>query len=168
MFSQASFAFGNTFDRWLRPRVNDGCDRRKPASVQELAESATDGAHGLARSMLIFDERKPDERIPVLAESNSRRYRNLCFCEKELGELHGPHLLAALGNLGPNKHRAFGLLDVPADAGKAVNQNIPAAAIGLADDLDRILGPIECVNRGDLDGLEHAVVQIALDARQSI
>src|SRR5215475_13057031 len=119
MFSQAPFAFGNTFNRWLRSRRNDGCGRRRPASVQELAQGATDGAHGLARSMLIFDERKADERIPVLAESNSRRYRNLCFCEKELGKFHGPHLLAALGNIGPNKHCALGLLDVPTDAGKA-------------------------------------------------
>src|SRR4029453_10821709 len=84
--------------------------------VATRRERAADAAHGLPRSMLVLDERHPDEVVAVLSEADPRRHRHLRLLQQELRELDGAHRLPRIRDLGPDEHRRPRRADVPAGA----------------------------------------------------
>src|SRR5581483_6115079 len=128
------------------------------------AEGLPDPPHRLPRPVLVLDEGEADVVVAVLAEPDPRRHRDLRLLQQELRELERPHRLEGVRDLGPHEHRRLRLRDVPPGAREAVAEHVAAAAVLLADLLDVVLRPVQRVRRGDLERLEDAVVEVALDA----
>src|SRR6185436_5622660 len=61
------------------------------------AECLANAAYGLARAVLVLDQREPHVLVPVLAESDSRRHRHLRLLEQELRKLDRAHRTVGLG-----------------------------------------------------------------------
>ena len=106
--------------------------------------------------------------VAVLAEADAGRNRHLRFLKQVFGELDGAHLFCRRGNFRPNEHRALGLGNVPTGAIQSLDQRIAPLLIKRADFIDAILRPFEGLNRGDLNRLKDAVIEIALDARERV
>ena len=102
------------------------------------------------------------------AEAEARRNRHLGLTHQQLGELHRAHVPEGFGNLGPDKHGGLGRRHFPADAVKAFDEHIPALAVNIGDFRHAFLRPVKGHGCSNLDGLEHAVVQIALDSGQRV
>src|SRR5262245_44779265 len=128
------------------------------------AEGLLDAADRLPRPVLVLDEREAHELIAALAEADPRRHRHLGLVQQELRELERAHRLVLAGDLGPHEHRRLRLAHVPAGALHALAQHVAPLAIGLADLVHVVLRTVERVRGRDLERLEGAVVEVALDA----
>src|SRR5436309_3553043 len=100
------------------------------------------------------------------AEPDAGGYGDQSLLHQELGKLQRPAIPIWLGDGRPEEHRSLGRLDGPAGALEPGDQRVTALAVSFAD-LTSVFGAFaqrdDC---GDLQGLEHPVVEIALDARQ--
>ena len=83
-------------------------------------------------------------------------------------ELDRVHLLVGLGDRRPDEHRPLRLRDVPADAAEPVEQRVPPGLVGGADLLRVVRRLVHRDRGGDLDGLERAVVEVALELHQRL
>jgi hypothetical protein len=54
-------------------------------------EHFLDPPHGLARAVLVFDQRKPHVVVAVLAEAHAGRHRHLGILQQLFRELDGAH-----------------------------------------------------------------------------
>src|SRR5207244_12304778 len=115
---------------------------------------------------LVLDQREADRLIPVFPEADPRRHRDLRLAEEQLRELERAQRLEGVRNLGPHEHRRLRPRDVPADPLQPVTEDVPALPVLLLDLLDDRLRAVQGVRRRDLDRLEDAVVEVALDARE--
>src|SRR6266571_2621745 len=68
-----------------------------------------------------------------------------------------------VGDAGPDEHGRQGLFDLPSDAVQSVDQDIAPVPIELHGFLDAVLGAVQRDDGGDLDRLEDAVIEVALD-----
>ena len=68
----------------------------------------------------------------------------------------------------PHKHGRLGRRSFPADAVQAFDEAVAPFLIHVADLVHAVFGAVEGHGGGNLDGLEHAVIQIALDACQGM
>src|SRR6266571_1961416 len=68
-----------------------------------------------------------------------------------------------VGDAGPDEHGRQGLFDLPSDAVQSVDQDIAPVPIELHGFLDAVLGSVQRDDGGDLDRLEDAVIEVALD-----
>ena len=79
------------------------------------------------------------------------------------GELERAHLAVGLGDGRPHEHGPLGGRQVPPDAVEPVAQRVAPGQVGLVDPL-RVVGHlVHGHDGGDLDGLEGAVVEVALE-----
>ena len=113
--------------------------------------------------MLVLDEREPHVAVAVLAEPDAGRDRDAGLLDQMLRKFEGAHLPERLGYLRPDEHRGLGLLDAPARLVQPFKEHVPPRLVHAANVLHALLRPVERNDGRDLDGLEHAVVQIALD-----
>ena len=101
-----------------------------------------------------------------MAKADTGRERDLGFAQRELAELQRTHGVITLRDPSPNKHRPPWSFTGPTQAVQAVHKNVAPRLVGGHDLAHALLRTLHCNNRGDLDGLEQAVVQIGLHARQ--
>src|SRR5581483_5142666 len=137
---------------------------RRDVRPHGAPERLPDAANRLSRAVLVLDQREAHVRVAVLAEADARGHGDLRLAQQMLRELEGAHRLERVRDLRPDEHGRLRLRDVPADALEAVAEDVPALAVVVADLVHVGLRPVEGVRRGDLDGLEDAVVEVALDA----
>ena len=69
-------------------------------------------------------------------------------------------------NSGPDEHGGQRFVHVPSDSVQAADQHITALLIAQHRLFDTVLRPVERDDAGDLQGLEDAIVEIALDLGQ--
>src|SRR5215469_16400359 len=97
-------------------------------------------------------------------EADSRRYRHLRLLEQQLGEFERSEMTKAFGQRRPEEHRAARLFDRPAGALESGHQHVAALLVHRTD-LTRLVAALtQRDDRGDLNGLEDTVIEIALDA----
>src|ERR1051326_6821992 len=132
-------------------------------SVQKGCESAPNVAYGLLGSVLVFDQSKSNEVVPILSETDSRRNGNLCLPQQEFREFNRAHGFGASGNFRPDEHCPFRLFDVPPGPVHAIDQAIASFLVHEPDLFDALLGTVQSLDRGDLDGLENSIIEVALD-----
>src|SRR5206468_11525643 len=146
----------------------------KPTAMRSFTESALffpageferllDAANRLSRAVLVFDKTETDVLVAVLAEPDARRHRDLSFEQERLGEFQRSHGAVCVGDAGPDEHGRQGLFDLPTDAVQSVDQDIATRFIELHGFLDAVLGAVQRDDGGDLDRLEDAVIEVALD-----
>ena len=131
-----------------------------------LLQELTDGAGGLADAVLIFHQREAHVALAQRAEADAGRDGDQGLLHQQLGELERAAGAIALGQGRPYEHRSARLLDGPTGAIETVHQHIAALLINGADLARIVLALAQSDDGGDLDGLENAVIQVALDARQ--
>ena len=78
------------------------------------------------------------------------------------------HGAVLLGQRRPDEHRPARLLDRPAELGEAVAEDVATRLVDLAHLLREVLRLVERDGRGDLDRLERAVVEVALELGQGL
>ena len=88
------------------------------------------------------------------------------FSRSSLANSSEPRVAETLGDGRPDEHGAAWLIHGPTGAAQAVDQDVAAFLIGRADLPGVLFAFAQGDDGGDLDGLEDAVIQIALDARQ--
>jgi len=129
----------------------------------ELGEAALELAGGLGDPLLVLDQREPHVPVALGAEADTGRDRDVAVADDQLGEVDRPELEVGLGDRRPGEHRAAGARDRPARAVQPVAQGVAAGLVDLVD-LERVVGGVvQGDRRGDLDRLERAVVQVALE-----
>src|SRR5207253_3301045 len=149
----------------------------KPTAMRSFTESALffpageferllDAANRLSRAVLVLDETQADVLVAVLAKPDARRHRDLGLVQEQLGEFQRAHGSVRVWDAGPDKHGRQGFFDLPSDAVQSVDQGIAPVPIELHGFLDAVLGAVQCDDGGDLDRLEDAVVEVALDLLQ--
>ena len=115
---------------------------------------------------------KRTQLVAVLAEADARRHRDLGLAQQELRELERAHGLGRARGSAPRRTSCLGLLDLPgarAGLGEAVDQHVAARLVRPRTALGtQSCGPFSAHDRRDLDRLEDAVVEVALDARQRV
>ncbi len=104
--------------------------------------------------------------VAVLAEADAGRDGHLGFGQQQLGKFQRAQSLEPFWNLRPDEHRGHRFGHRPADPVQAGDQHVAPAAVVLDDLLDRLLRPVERLDRRDLDRLEDAVIQVTLQLRQ--
>src|SRR5690606_22023543 len=129
-----------------------------------LTEHFLDAAYRLTDTLLVFDERKAHVFIAVLAETDAGRNRHLRIGQQPLRELERTNGTIGFGNARPNVHRRFRDIDRPTRLMQALGEYIAAALILLHHLCHAVLRAFKGRNGGDLNGCEHAVIVIALDA----
>src|ERR1700723_1137354 len=107
------------------------------------AQCVTDSANGLARAMLVLDQREPYEAVAVLAEADARRYRDLGLGQQKLCKLERAHRAERLRNRRPHEHRRLGLFDRPSCAIESLDQHVAPPLVGRIDLRDTFLRPVE-------------------------
>src|SRR3989449_3423203 len=146
----------------------------KPTAIRSFTESALffpageferllDAANRLSRAVLVLDETEADVLVAVLAEPDARRHRDLGLVQEQLGEFQRSHGAVRVGDAGPDEHGRQGLFDLPTDAVQSVDQDIAPVPIEPHGFLDAVLGAVQRDDGGDLDRLEDAVIEVALD-----
>src|SRR6266704_53797 len=132
------------------------------ATAQELL----DRLGGLTDALLILHQCKPHMAFPQRTEPDPWRYRHQRLLHEELGKLQRASGRVRLGHRRPEEHRSAWRLHRPAGALETGYQRVAALAINLAD-LPCVLRALpQSDDRGDLQRLENAVVEITLDPRQ--
>ncbi len=116
--------------------------------------------------MLVLDKAEAHVGVAILAEADAGGYCHLGIGEQFLGELQRSHLAVGLGDGRPDEHGGLGPLDLPADVVQAVAQHVAPRLVHGGDLLHALLGPLQGRDGRHLDGGEHAVVEVGLDARQ--
>src|SRR5262249_8739694 len=134
--------------------------------VERRPERLLDAADRLPGPVLVLDEGEAHVVITVLAEPDAGRHGHLGLAQAELRELERAHRLVLVRDLGPDEHGGLRLGHVPPGAVEPLAQHVASLAIGLANLVDVVLRAVQRVNGGDLQRLEGAVVEIALDARE--
>ena len=86
--------------------------------------------------------------------------------EQQLGKLQRPYLAEPLRHRRPQEHGAARLLHRPSGALQTRHQHVAPLLVDGADLVRIFLAFAQRDDRGDLNRLEHAVIQVALDARQ--
>src|SRR6478752_3082374 len=143
-------------------------DSAATSTSAELGEPTAQVADALGDALLVLDQREPAEALPARAEADAGRQGHVALAHHVRAELDGVHLRVRLGDLGPDEHRALRLGDVPADAGQPVDQRIAPALVDVAH-LCRVVGRlVHGHGGGDLDRLERAVVEVALQLDQRL
>src|SRR5262245_18155089 len=127
-----------------------------------------EAAEGLLDALLVLDEGEPHEALAVLAEADAGRHGDLALVDQELRELEGAHGAERLGNGRPYEHGAPGLRHAPSALVEAVHEDVPPLAVEFHDLLHDTLLALEGHDGSDLDRLESAVVEVGLDAGQSV
>src|SRR5262249_49860167 len=135
---------------------------------ERATERLADAAHRLPGSVLVLDEREAHVLVPVLAEADARRHRHLSLREQELRGLERTHGAEGLGNTAPDEHRRLRLGDLPAGTGETLAQHVAPHLVALGVLAHAVLRAVERMDGGDLDRLEHPVIEIALDARERV
>src|SRR4029450_2115578 len=102
---------------------------RSAAQVLEPAQRLTD-------ALLVLHERETNVAFAVLAETNTRRHRDLRFLDEELGEPQRAEASEGFRNRRPHEHRALRLGHAPAELVEAVDQHVAALSVNLDDLLD--------------------------------
>ena len=88
--------------------------------------------------------------------------------DQHLGELERAHGAERVGDRRPHEHRPPRLGDRPADLVEPVHEHVAPLPVQLDDLLDHLLVALERDDARDLDGLERAVVEVGLDARERV
>ena len=86
--------------------------------------------------------------------------------DQERRELDRPHLGIRLGDGRPDEHRPLRRGDVPSDPIEPVAQRVAARLVDRVDLLREVAGLVQGDRGGDLDRLERAVVEVALELGQ--
>ena len=86
---------------------------------------------------------------------------------EQLGEPDGAELAEPLRDLRPGEHRRPRAVDLPADAREPVAEDVAPLAVDLGDGVRRVGRVRQRGDRGDLDGLERAVVEPRLEPGQT-
>ena len=105
---------------------------------------------------------------PFGAEADPRGHRDERPLEHELGELQRSGPRVALRDPAPDEHRGLRGIDLPSAQSQPLDERVPPLAVRFRSLAGEFLAFAQRDDRGDLDGLEHAVVQVALDARQRV
>src|SRR4030095_9981504 len=129
---------------------------------------ALEAAERLLDALLVLHEGEADEALSVLAEADARRHRDLAVLDQHLRELERAHSAKGLGDGRPHEHGPLGLLHLPADLVEPVDERVAPLAVHLVDLAHDLLVALEGHDAGDLDGLEHAVVEVGLHPRQGV
>src|SRR5699024_3263184 len=106
-------------------------------------EHALDVAQCLARALFVFDQADAHISIAILAEADTRRYRDLRFAQQQLGEFQRAHILILFRDTRPGEHGGLRLVDRPADFVETVAQYVTTILIHVANLDDAILRAIE-------------------------
>src|SRR5665811_1087121 len=144
-------------DAWAMPH---------PTAIRSALEELADGSGGLADALFVFHQGEAHVAFAEGAKPNSRGDGNRRFLQDEFGEFQGAVGAVFFGDRGPQKHRAARFFHRPAGAVQAIHQNFGALLVNSADLPGVLFALAEGDDAGDLHGLENAVVQVALDARQ--
>src|SRR5659263_294237 len=149
-----------------QPRPCVGGWPTRASARRQSGQAAPQPAHRLRDPLLVLDEREPHVPVPAWPEPDPGRDRDVAVTHEQLSELDRAQVRVGLGDLGPGEHRAPGLEDVPADATEPVDQCVAPRLIHGAE-LGRVVGGlVERHGRRDLDRLERAVVEVALELRE--
>src|SRR5262249_52726972 len=135
-------------------------------SFERSAVDVLEAAERLLDSLLVLDEGEAHVALAVLAKADARGHRHLRFLDAELRELQGAHGPERLGDRRPHEHRALRLGHLPAELVEPVHEHVATLAVDLDDLFHHLLVPLERDDARDLDGLEGAIVEIRLDARE--
>src|SRR5215831_8792553 len=127
-----------------------------------------EAAERLLDALLVFHEGEADEAFSVLAESDAGRHRHLAVLDQHLRELQRAHGAEGLGDGRPYEHGALGLLHLPTDLVEPVDERVAALPVHLVDLAHDLLVALQRHDAGDLDGLEHAVVEVRLHPREGV
>src|SRR5947209_1451014 len=117
--------------------------------------------------MIVLDQCKPDVAFAERTESDARRYGDQRFGHEEFRKFERTRRAIWLRNGRPHKHGAAGRLNRPPCPAQSLHQHIAALLVGDANFTALVFTFSPSVDRGDLNGLKNAVVQIALDTRKS-
>src|SRR5262249_15835369 len=127
------------------------------------AQAAADLADGLAEAVLIFHQSEAQIAFADLAEAAAGADSNFGFFEQFQGEVDGAKSVAPfLGVLRPDEHAGFRPVHVPANAAQAVYQHVAAALILGGLTIHQFIAVAQGEDAGNLNGLEDAVVVVAL------
>src|ERR1035437_7268158 len=143
-------------DAWAMPH---------PTAIRSALEELADGAGGLADAVFVFHQGEAHVAFAEGAKPNPGRDGNRRLLQDEFRELQGADGAVFFGDRGPKKHRAARTFHRPTGAVQAGDQDVAALLVDGADFLGVLFALAEGDDAGDLDGLENAVVQLALDAR---
>src|SRR6266540_2324056 len=136
--------------------------------LAEPADDASDPADRLADALLVLDEREPNVVVSARAEPLARAHRDLRLTSELEGEAERSERAIRLRDRRPDEHRPLRPLEVPADARQAVAERVAAAAVALVH-VGGVLGRlVHRDDRGDLDRLERAVVEVRLEPRERL
>src|SRR2546426_8697857 len=146
----------------------------KPTAIRSFTEAALffpageferllDAANRLPRAVLVLDETEADVLVAVLAKPDARRHRDLGLVQEQLGEFQRSHGAVRVRDAGPDEHGRQGFFDLPSDTVQPIHEDIATLFIELHGLLDAVLGAVQRDDGGDLDRLEDAVIEVALD-----
>ena len=100
------------------------------------------------------------------AEPDTGRGSHLGLTDQEGAELERVEVSVRLRDRGPHEHRPLRPAHLPPDRGEAVAQCVTTALIDVSHVLGKLRGLVEGHRGRDLDRLERAIVEIALELRQ--
>src|SRR5260370_35469360 len=147
------------------------CRRRRWRSscrlwCSESAQELLDRLGGLTDALLILHQCKPHVAFSQRTEPDPWRYRHQRLLHEELGKLQRASGRVRLGHRRPEEHRSARRLHRPAGALETGYQRVAALAVNLADLLCVVRALPQRADRGDLQRLENAVIEITLHPRQ--
>ena len=140
----------------------------KNAALLQLAQQLLYSSNGLLDALFVFHQGKAHEVIAVFSKTNAWADRDLGLFQKQFGKLQGTHGFESFGYFCPNKHGCFGLFNNPIDPLQTLAEGVSPAAVSVHDFLHAILRPAQSGNSGNLNRLKGSVIQVALNARQSV
>src|SRR5574337_730050 len=132
-----------------------------------LLKHPLEPVNGLPSPVFVFHQGKSNIRVTILPKPDPRGDGDLCLIEEELRKFQRPHAQVRLGDLRPDEHGPLLLRDRPPDPVQSIYQHITTYPVGLHRLPDAGLRAVQRNNRCDLYRLKHAVIQIALEPRQS-
>src|SRR5712692_115049 len=145
-----------------------GAQPRRARRLRLARGETLQAPQGLLDALLVLDQGEAHVALAVLPEADAGGDCHLALLDEHLGELERAHGAEGVGNRRPDEHRALGFRHGPAELVEAVHQHV-APLLMQPDDLAHAgLVAFERDDGGNLDGLEGAVVEVGLDARQGI
>src|SRR6266545_4889741 len=151
------------FERRLRRRnpvlgeVSEGAVEAPP--ILSRGE-ALEAAQGLFDALLVLDQGEADIALAVLAEADAGRDRHLALLDLHLGELERAHDPVVVWDGRPDEHGGLGLDHRPPELVEPVHEDVAPLPVHLHDVVDTGLVAFQRDDPRDLDGLEHAVVEV--------
>src|SRR5690606_10540397 len=163
--------FSKILSRWPAPQARAGSSERsgRPRPDEAVAaEGLANAPQGLPDPLLVLDQREAHMGVAVVAEADAGRNGDLGLVQQLLRELERSHGLVGIGDLGPDVHRGPGQVHLPADVGQAAIEHVAPLLVLDPDLLDAVLRAFQGRDGRHLHRREHAVVVVALDARERV